>query len=378
MQPLNYLWINSNQQLQSVCEQARQKSAVALDTEFIRTRTFYPKLGLIQLYDGERLSLIDPLAISDLSPFTALLTDSNVLKVLHACSEDLEVFQTYFQQQPQPMLDTQIMADFLGFQNSTGFAKLVAHYFELELDKGASRTDWLARPLSKLQLQYAAADVWYLLPLYQTMAQRLAQTEWQSAVSEECEFLLKRATATSDPEQAYLNIGNAWRLQGVNLLALKLLAKWRYVTALERDLALNFVVKEQALFQAAECLPKHTSELLDLGFHPNEIRMHGKKILQLVAQAQKANNADYPPTIEQISALPAYKNSLKTLQQKTTEICPPEIAKENLASRKVLHQLIKWAWTAENERQQLALPRLLQGWRKPYGERLLQWIQPNE
>ncbi|MGR3807965.1 ribonuclease D [Pasteurella testudinis] len=373
MQPLDYLWINSNKQLQTVCQQARQKSAVALDTEFIRTRTFYPKLGLIQLYDGERLSLIDPLSIDDLSPFTALLADHHVLKILHACSEDLEVFQTYFQQQPKPMIDTQIMADFLGFQNSTGFAKLVAHYFGLELDKGASRTDWLARPLSEQQLQYAAADVWYLLPLYHKMQPLLAQTEWQSAVAEECDFLLTRAAEPDDPENAYLKIGNAWRLQNERLLSLKLLAKWRMNVAMERDLALNFVIKEQALYQAAETQAKHTSELLDLGFHPNEVRRHGKKVLQLIAQAQKAESEQYPQAIEQIAILPRYKTTLKALQHKLSEICPPEIAKENLASRKVLHQLIKWVWLEQSAPEKL--PRILQGWRKPYGEVLLQLLQ---
>lgn len=371
MQQLHYIWVDTTQQLQHVCHQARQKAVVALDTEFIRTRTYYPKLGLIQLYDGEQLSLIDPLSIDDLSAFTALLADLNVLKVLHSCSEDLEVFQYYFKQQPQPMRDTQIMASFLGFNTSSGFAKLVQHYFDLTLDKGASRTDWLMRPLSAQQLQYAAADVWYLLPLYQQMAEKLQQTEWQSAVQEECLFLLNRAQKACNPDVAYLNIGNAWRLQDIQLMALKLLAKWRLNTAIERDLAVNFVVKEQPLFHAAKNLPKHTAELIDLGFHPNEIRIYGKKILQLVNQAQKIEATDYPENIEQIAMQPRYKRTLKALQQKLVEICPTGISKENLASRKLLHQLIRWSWATDSEREQYPLPRLLDGWRKPYGESLL-------
>lgn len=369
---LDYNWVNSDQLLQQTCAKAREKTVVALDTEFIRTRTFYPKLGLIQLYDGEQLSLIDPLSITDFSPFTALLADPAVLKVLHACSEDLEVFQCYFKQQPKPMLDSQIMADFVGFQISSGFAKLVAHYLDIELDKGAARTDWLARPLSEQQLQYAAADVWYLLPLYHKLIALLQQTQWQSAVSEECEFLLNRAQQAPDPETAYLKIGNAWRLQGVRLMSLQLLAKWRMNTAIERDLALNFVVKEQALYQAAEAQVKHTSELLDLGFHPNEIRRHGKKVLQLIAQAQKIETDQYPEPIEQIATLPSYKSTLKALQRRLSEICPPEIAKENVAGRKTLHQLIKWVWLEQMNPQKQ--PRILQGWRKSYGERLLTFL----
>ena len=99
------------------------KKAVALDTEFIRIRTFYPQLGLIQLFDGQTVSLIDPQKIQDFSAFCHLLADEQVTKVLHACSEDLEVFQHRFQQLPTPMIDTQIMAGFLGLGASIGFAK---------------------------------------------------------------------------------------------------------------------------------------------------------------------------------------------------------------------------------------------------------------
>ena len=186
--PPHFKLITEDSTLAEVCAFAKQQSAVALDTEFVRTRTLYPQLGLVQLYAGDEVALIDPTTIQDFSPFIALLADDHVTKVLHACGEDLEVFQHTFQQLPQPMCDTQVMANFLGFANSPGFATLVQHYFQIEIDKGASRTDWLARPLSDTQLRYAAADVWYLLPLYQQMQAQLAQTEWQSAVKNECEL----------------------------------------------------------------------------------------------------------------------------------------------------------------------------------------------
>ena len=134
------LYINSNnEELAQVCQLARQQSAVALDTEFMRVSTYYPKLGLIQLYDGDRVSLIDPLSITDFSPFVELLRDQQVTKILHACNEDLLVFLQEFDALPQPMMDTQIMARFLGFANSAGLAKLVLHYLGIEMDKGATR-----------------------------------------------------------------------------------------------------------------------------------------------------------------------------------------------------------------------------------------------
>ena len=123
--------ITEDSALAEVCAFARQQSAVALDTEFVRTRTLYPQLGLVQLYAGDEVALIDPTTIQDFSPFIALLADDHVTKVLHACGEDLEVFQHTFQQLPQPMCDTQVMANFLGFANSPGFATLVQQYFQI-------------------------------------------------------------------------------------------------------------------------------------------------------------------------------------------------------------------------------------------------------
>ena len=149
----HFTLIQNNEELAQVCQLARQQSAVALDTEFMRISTYYPKLGLIQLYDGERVSLIDPLSITDFSPFVELLRDQQVTKILHACNEDLLVFLQEFDALPQPMMDTQIMARFLGFANSAGLAKLVLHYLGVEMDKGATRTNWLKRPLSPVQLQ---------------------------------------------------------------------------------------------------------------------------------------------------------------------------------------------------------------------------------
>lgn len=366
MQPIDYQWITCDLQLAELCFQARQKSVVALDTEFIRTRTYYSKLGLIQLYDGEQVSLIDPLSISDFSPFTALLADTNVLKILHASSEDLDVFYHYFKQLPTPMLDTQIMAGFVGMGISLGFAKLVQHYLHIELDKGASRTDWLARPLNETQLQYAAADVYYLLPTYYQLAADLAQTRWQTAVWEECDFLCKKMTKPKDSNKAYKEIGNAWQLSCAELAVLQVLAKWRQEEAEKRDIALNFVVKEQNLWQIAKQQPKHTATLLDF-MHPNEVRIHGKKLLWLVEQGQAVEPQHYPAKIERLVDIVGYKHALKALQNTLAEIQPKDLLPELLASKRQLNQLFIWNYKGKNTDR---LPELLCGWRKPFGEQL--------
>lgn len=366
-QNIQYHWIDTDLKLAQVCAQARTKKAVALDTEFIRTRTYYPKLGLIQLFDGEQVSLIDPLGISDFSPFIQLLADKQVEKVLHACSEDLEVFDHLFKQLPEPLIDTQIMAGFVGIGVSLGFAKLVAHYLEIELNKGASRTDWLARPLTETQLQYASADVWYLLPAYEKLKADLAKTTWQEAVQQECQYLLDKRRQPHDTSKAYKDISNAWRLTPQQLAVLQYLAKWRVEEAEKRDLALNFVVKEQSLFEIAKTQPKHTSQLLEF-MHSNEVRIHGKKLLLLVEQGRAVLPENYPQPITRLVDDPDYKHSLKAMQQKISEIRPLDLAVELLASKRQLSQLFSWHKKGAPAEKQ---PELLRGWREVFGRELL-------
>lgn len=370
MNLIPYQWIETNQQLAGICSKARTQPVVALDTEFVRTRTYYAKLGLIQLYDGSTVSLIDPLAISDFTPFVDLLSDTNVIKILHSGSEDLEVFHHYFKQMPTPMLDTQIMAGFAGVGLSAGFAKLVQHYLDIELDKGASRTDWLARPLSAEQLQYAAADVWYLLPIYQKLNVELAKTPWQNAVQEESQSLCNKVSRPIDLEKAYRDITNAWQLNSEQLAILKLLAKWRVEEAIKRDLALNFIVKEQGLWKIAKDRPKHTSTLLEF-MHPNEVRIHGKKLLRLVEQGKAIPIENQPKPIMRIVDLIGYKQSLKALQRCLSEIVPNNLSPELLASKRQLNQLFSWFFYGKDPEK---LPELLTGWRTEFGVQLLRVV----
>lgn len=363
---ISYKWVETNEQLAAACKAASKTKIVALDTEFIRTRTYYPILGLIQLFDGEQVSLIDPTSISDFSPFVALLADENIIKVLHACSEDLEVFEHQFKQLPKPMLDTQIMAAFAGMGLSVGFAKLVSHYLNVELDKASSRTDWLARPLSQQQLQYAAADVWYLLPIYHQLANALANSRWQQAVAEECAAILAKIKQIEDKNKAYQHIANAWRLDRQALAILQILAKWRIEEAEKRDLALNFVVKEAHLVEIAKIQPKHTSQLLEF-MHPNEVRIHGKKILWLVEQGKAVKPEDCPDLIQRLVDEKGYKYNLQAMSQKLNEIQPLDLAAELIASKRQLNQLFKWFIKGKPTEK---MPELLMGWRKPFGEQL--------
>ena len=367
--------ITDNTALLEICNLAQQQSAVALDTEFMRVSTYFPKLGLIQLYDGERVSLIDPLAITDFSPFVALLSNPKVLKILHSCSEDLLVFLQEFDQLPRPMIDTQIMARFLGLGTSAGLAKLAQQYLNVEIDKGATRTNWIKRPLSDIQLQYAAGDVWYLLPLYHILEKELAKTPWEQAVIDDCELALAKTHKLQerDSEKAYLDIPNAWKLNPLELSRLRILAQWRQNVGIERDLALSYIVKSDNLWKVAKNNPRNTSEMLEMGLTENEVRVRGKKILQLLAQARRISSNDYPKPIERISEDPRYKKTIRLLQEKVNSLTPEGLTPEIVASKRTLEELIKWVW--KYDCSQGKLPELLIGWRKPIGEKLVDVIK---
>ena len=363
--------ITDNTALLEICNLAQQQSAVALDTEFMRVSTYFPKLGLIQLYDGERISLIDPLAITDFSPFVALLSNPKVLKILHSCSEDLLVFLQEFGQLPRPMIDTQIMARFLGIGTSAGLAKLAQQYLNVEIDKGATRTNWIKRPLSDIQLQYAAGDVWYLLPLYRILEKELAKTPWEQAVRDDCELALAKTHKLQerDSEKAYLDIPNAWKLNPLELSRLRILAQWRQNVGIERDLALSYIVKSDNLWKVAKNNPRNTSEMFEMGLTENEVRVRGKKILQLLAQARRISSNDYPKPIERISEDPRYKKTIRLLQEKVNSLTPEGLTSEIVASKRTLEELIKWVWKYNFSQDKL--PELLIGWRKPIGEKLV-------
>ena len=369
--PPHFTVITDNTSLLEICNLAQQQSAVALDTEFMRVSTYFPKLGLIQLYDGERVSLIDPLAITDFSPFVALLSNPKVLKILHSCSEDLLVFLQEFDQLPRPMIDTQIMARFIGLGTSAGLAKLAQQYLNVEIDKGATRTNWIKRPLSDIQLQYAAGDVWYLLPLYHILEKELAKTPWEQAVRDDCELALAKTHKLQerDSEKAYLDIPNAWKLNPFELSRLRILAQWRQNVAIERDLALSYIVKSDNLWKVAKNNPRNTSEMLEMGLTENEVRVRGKKILQLLAQARRVSSNDYPKPIERISEDPRYKKTIRLLQEKVNSLTPEGLTPEIIASKRTLEELIKWVWKYDCSQDKL--PELLIGWRKPIGKKLV-------
>lgn len=357
---LNYQFITTNTALEDVCKAASEVSQIALDTEFVRIRTYYPHLGLIQMYDGKQISLIDPLTITEWTPFVELLTNPAVLKYLHAGSEDLEVFSHQFGCVPTPMIDTQVVAAFLGYPISCGFATLVEKYEHIALDKSESRTDWLARPLTEKQCQYASGDVFYLLPLAKKLIAQAQEAGYMDAIVDECEMIAERRQETVSPELAYRDIGNAWQLRGQQLACLKMLAEWRLNQARARDMALNFVVREEHLWSVARYLPTSLAELDALSLSGQEIRCHARRLLDFVAKAKQIKDEDCPEPIGNLIEQPNYKKAFKAIKTVIQEVSEGQrYNPELLASRRQINQLLNIHWKIKTGE-----PELLSRWRK--------------
>ncbi|MBU3023331.1 ribonuclease D [Aestuariibacter sp. A3R04] len=368
---MNYTLITDENALTALCQRAARAKAVAIDTEFVRTRTLTPQLGLLQLYDGEQLALIDPLAIDDMTSFVALMENENVVKVLHSCSEDLETFLTAFNCIPSPIFDTQVAASVLGLGPTLGYAKLVEMLCDKILDKGESRTDWLARPLRDAQLHYAANDVLYLLPAYTVLEARINQIDKYHWVTEEIVGLAEKKRAQIPPEFAYLQLKNTWRLNVEQLTVFRHLAAWRLTVARQKNIALNFVVRESQLFDIAFKLPGSRNALSNVGLPPQTFRRYSDTLLALVQEA-RALFEDTPPhlrltRIKRLIDFPQYKKTMSAVKAVCSLVAQQQgVGEDVIASKKQINQVLKWQWFDNDEyRVQGLFPDLVSGWRAP-------------
>ncbi len=258
----------------------------ALDTEFIREDTYWPRLCLIQVATRDDLFCIDPLAVDDIDPLEALLYDPGITKVLHAAGQDLEIFHHRRGRVPAPVFDTQVAAPLLGHPEQAGFARLVSAILGVELAKGHARTDWTRRPLPGNALAYAADDVRYLVPLYEHMHDELAARGRLDWLAPEFERLTDPARYDPPVDEAWRRIKGAERLPERGRAALQGLAAWREAVARERDVPRGRVARDDVLVDIARQQPKTRNQL----GHLRSVRgplaeRHGDELLAVVAEA---------------------------------------------------------------------------------------------
>ncbi|MCW8125010.1 ribonuclease D [Microbulbifer halophilus] len=358
----NPIWIDSDEKLAELCRRWRGQNAIALDTEFMRSRTFYPLPALVQVGDGEHCFLIDNLAIDNLQPLQDLLLDTDVTKIMHSCSEDLETLERLLGVVPEPIFDTQIAAGICGMKAGLGYAATVRELLHIELPKSETRSDWLQRPLSESQKNYAALDVAWLPPVYGVLIKRLREQDRLEWLEEDCAALVAAARNPQPPELYYRRVKGAWRLRGKQLAVLQDLCAWREREARLRDIPRNHLLKENICLDLAQKIPTHAAAMAQPGLEGRTLREYGDILLQVIERA--AARSDAPPRLPQ----PLNRREgdwLKALRKEVNSVAeraglPPEI----LVRKKELEALV-----------QSKSPRLegrLAGWRAGVvGETLL-------
>ena len=368
-----YILVESDQELELLCDRWRDCSYLAMDTEFIRTSTFFPHVGLIQVNAGDENYLIDPLAISQWQQFRDLMTDPGIVKIFHSCSEDLQVFMAEMQLVPTPVFDTQIAAAFLneGFGNS--YQALVKHYLDIDLPKGETRSDWLQRPLHEKQCHYAALDVACLPFIYFSQRDMLESQGRLAWLQQECAALLELYSEelAGDFSDYYLNIRGAWQLRGRQLAVLKKLAQWREERARKRDKPRNWIVRDKHLVDIAEQCPVSMEALRDIGeLGRNFLRHEGPEVISLINRCLSIPESDWPRPLPRPldgNAKKRLKNVQRFAEEKARELNLPI---EMLIRKRWLIDILQNLLLVEKDQEKFSsveelLPSELTGWRKP-------------
>ena len=355
------VWVDSYEDLRRRCSSWSRAEALAIDTEFVRTRTFFPRLGLIQVGDGQEHALIDPLAIPDLGPLEEVLQSPRVTKVLHSCGEDLEVFHHRFGTVPRPIFDTQIGAAFATVGNSLGYSRLVQEFFSVELPKGETRSNWLKRPLTESQMLYAALDVTYLLPLYQRLSTRLEELGRSDWMAQEIEQLSAPGRYLPDPETAFLKLAHP-AMSRPELAALQALAAWRETEARKRDLPRNFVLPKNALTEIAKKRPKSRAQLESLGIlKHHELRRFAEPLVRILQETAKLSPEEMPSALQRPSDLSAHKSQVdrfrKALAKRAAKM---GLAPELIANRKT----VEGVWRRKLDGKTPTVPEAMTPWRQ--------------
>lgn len=288
-------YIDNPADLAAYCAELRKHDWFALDTEFMREKSYYPQLCLIQIATPDGAVCIDPFGIDDLGPLLDLLYDPAILKVFHAARQDLEIFHVMRRTPPAPVFDTQLAATLLGHGDQIGYGALVKETLGVELEKAHSRADWSLRPLTPEQLEYAADDVRYLVQVYQKQRTALEQNGRLPWLAEDFAALSDPSTFENPPQDAWRRIKGVNFLKGVQLAVLQQVAAWREQVAQDSDRPRRWVLKDEVMFDMAKLMPDSLDKLGRIrGLEKGTVERNGKRLLELIQQGRKMPKEDWP------------------------------------------------------------------------------------
>ena len=367
-----YHWVDSDQALKEMLSHLVGCHLLAVDTEFIRTNTFHPKIALVQISDGDQCWLVDVLAFQTFENLKELLEAPHRQLIFHACAEDLEVLEYALGIKTSTIFDTQIAAGITNIGYSMGYARLVAQMFDVELGKQETRSDWLARPLTDKQKQYAADDVFYLHKIHSLLVKELEEQNRSDWFDEETIALHEMVSSRKNTDEYYVRVKGAWKLGEKSLRVLKRLCNWREMKARQRDKPRGHVVKDGVLLELARRMPTTLANFNGINdLHPGQIKRYG---LELLSEIQIAE-AD-----EMVSPLPEPLNKANASVLKVMRNCLGDMAEElsipqeYLANKKELEAIVRSAIDSDCQWP----VRFTQGWRAPYVRPALEKILESE
>jgi ribonuclease D len=287
--------IETRDDLASFCEQIAGADYIAVDTEFVRDKTYYPRLCLIQIASPEHIACIDPIVLKDLSPLATVLDNPEQIKIFHAARQDLEILYAELDVMPKPVFDTQIAATLLGLGEQIGYGNLVKAYLNVSLSKQHARADWEQRPLNQEQLAYAADDVRYLIQMYPLILRDLdkhGRRDW----------LENDFACLTDPSQYQIELDEQWqrvsghqKLRRKQLAILQELCIWRERTAMDKDKPRKWIIADNNLIAIATQMPRSINKLSNIrGLSPSIIEKHGKAIINCVTRALDKPEDQWP------------------------------------------------------------------------------------
>jgi ribonuclease D len=350
---MDFSYIDNDRKLADFCRPLNQCDWIGIDTEFLREKTYYAKLCLVQIASEDRIACIDPLAIDDLGPLADLLVDPGIVKVLHAARQDIEVLFQALTVLPRPIFDTQLAANLCGLGDQLGYAALTETVTGRRLAKAHTRADWSLRPIDPDALAYAADDVRYLGALHDYLAPRLDASGRQAWLEADMALLADAKLYLPDPDAAWRRVRGQNQLTDPNARgALRALAAWRERRAVRKDRPRRWIMADDTLVELAGRLPRSAGELTGITRIGGLLKAGcGEDLLAAVASRMEhplPPTAGATPTVEE-------RAIARQLGQKLRERAAQlDISPALLANRKQLEQLV------QGERD---LP-VLGGWRR--------------
>jgi len=364
------LYIDSAAALETLCGQLSGTPWLTLDTEFLREKTYYPKLCLLQVAVPGTVACVDPLALEDISPLLDILYDDRITKVMHAARQDMEILYNLRGSLPAPVFDTQIAALLLGFPDQVGYGTLVSELLGVKLDKLHTRADWSLRPLSSEQVRYAAEDVIYLAQAYERLVERLDELGRLDWLNEDFERLVQPALYSNSPQQAWLKVRGSNRIKGASLSAIQALAGWRESLAQTLDRPKGWLLRDDVLVDIARHLPDNINALGKIrGLNERIIGKNGEQLLSLIAAARN-REPEPPPATGPRKRLKPAQEALADALMAVVRLCALEnsLNPAVLASRKQVESLVAGNRDVE----------VMQGWRRKLAGEHLQALLDGE